>query len=92
MPKPKRPTKTQQAESYTHPGAKSLMRPDEGTQGQFKKEKPPKIDRDDYSLSPAFGKPFLNWAGHTVGFGRGVYAVTTTVADIPSLVASAPNA
>jgi adenine-specific DNA-methyltransferase len=58
MPKPKRPAKTQQAESYKHPDAKSLMRPDVGTQAQFKKKKPPKTYRYDSSLSPA-----LDWDG-----------------------------
>jgi adenine-specific DNA-methyltransferase len=53
MAKPKRPAKPQQAESYKHPDAKSLMRPDVGTQAQFKKKKPPKTYRYDSSLSPA---------------------------------------
>ena len=41
---------------YKHPEAKSLMRPDVGTQAQFKKKKPPKTYLYDSSLSPA-----LDW-------------------------------
>ena len=58
MAKSKRPSKPQQAESYKHPDAKSSMRPDVGTQAQFKKKKPPKTYRYDSSLSPA-----LDWDG-----------------------------
>jgi adenine-specific DNA-methyltransferase len=57
MGKPKN-AKTQQAESYKHPEAKSLLRPDVGTQAQFKKKKPPTTYRYDSSLSPS-----LDWDG-----------------------------
>jgi adenine-specific DNA-methyltransferase len=40
------------AESYKHPTADSPMRPEVGTQPQFKKKKPPKTYRYDSSLSP----------------------------------------
>lgn len=43
---------------YKHPEAKSLMRPEVGTQAQFKKKKAPKTYRYDSSLSPA-----LDWDG-----------------------------
>ncbi len=46
------------ARSYSHPEAKSLLRPDVGTQAQFKKKKPPATYRYDSSLSPA-----LDWDG-----------------------------
>jgi adenine-specific DNA-methyltransferase len=46
------------AESYDHPKATSLLRPDVGTQAQFKKKKPPKTYRYDSSISPA-----LDWDG-----------------------------
>lgn len=46
------------AESYSHPEAQSLLRPDAGTQAQFKKKKPPARYRYDSSLSPA-----LDWDG-----------------------------
>ena len=43
---------------YTHPDETSPMRPDVGTQAQFRKKKPPKTYRYDSSLSPA-----LDWDG-----------------------------
>jgi adenine-specific DNA-methyltransferase len=46
------------AEAYTHKEAKTLLRPDVGTQAQFRKKKPPKTYRYDSSLSPA-----LDWDG-----------------------------
>jgi adenine-specific DNA-methyltransferase len=47
-----------QAEAYKHPTAESLLRPDVGTQAQFRKKKAPKTYRYDSSLSPA-----LDWDG-----------------------------
>ena len=58
MAKAKNSGKAQKAETYTHPEAKSLLRPDVGTQAQFKKKKPPMTYRYDSSLSPA-----LDWDG-----------------------------
>jgi adenine-specific DNA-methyltransferase len=46
------------AERYTHPDQTTPMRPDVGTQAQFRKKKPPKTYRYDSSLSPA-----LEWDG-----------------------------
>jgi adenine-specific DNA-methyltransferase len=46
------------AERYTHPEQTSPMRPDVGTQAQFRKKKPPKPYWYDSSLSPA-----LDWDG-----------------------------
>lgn len=40
---------------YLHAEAKSLLRPDVGTQAQFRKKKPPATYRYDSSLSPALG-------------------------------------
>jgi adenine-specific DNA-methyltransferase len=51
-------TALQEAEAYRHPEAESPLRPDVGTQPQFKKKKPPVTYRYDSSLSPA-----LNWDG-----------------------------
>jgi len=51
-----RPAK--EAKSYSHPEATSLLRPDVGTQAQFRKKKPPQRYRYDSSLSPA-----LDWDG-----------------------------
>src|SRR3990172_742319 len=50
--------KVQQTAPYKHPEAKSLLRPEVGTQAQFKKKKPAKTYRYDSSLSPA-----LDWDG-----------------------------
>ncbi len=47
-------------EPYRHPTAESLMRPDVGTQAQFRKKKPPVTYRYDSSLSPA-----LEWDGQS---------------------------
>ncbi len=54
--KAKSAAKANQAEPYKHPEAKSLMRPEVGTQAQFKKKKSPKTYRYDSSLSPS-----LDW-------------------------------
>jgi len=51
-----RTTKT--AETYRHPEAESPLRPDVGTQAQFKKRKPPARYRYDSSISPV-----LEWDG-----------------------------
>ena len=48
----------QEALAYRHPEAESPLRPDVGTQSQFKKKKPPVTYRYDSSLSPA-----LSWDG-----------------------------
>src|SRR5436190_8660080 len=48
---------TRKAEAYKH-DAKAILRPEAGTQAQFKKKKPPKTYRYDSSLSPA-----LDWDG-----------------------------
>ena len=47
-----------EASTYRHPEADSPLRPDVGTQPQFKKRKPPVTYRYDSSLSPA-----LEWDG-----------------------------
>ena len=51
------PKKTK-ADSYRYPEADSPLRPEAGTQAQFRKKKPPKTYRYDSSLSPA-----LEWDG-----------------------------
>jgi adenine-specific DNA-methyltransferase len=50
------------AENYRHYEATSPMRPEIGTQPQFRKKKPPATYRYDSSLSPA-----LNWDGQNPG-------------------------
>ena len=51
-------TALQGAQAYRHPEAESPLRPDVGTQSQFKKKKPPVTYRYDSSLSPV-----LSWDG-----------------------------
>jgi adenine-specific DNA-methyltransferase len=61
MPRKKtrvRAKKGKPAQPYRHPEAESPMRPEVGTQAQFKKKLPPKTYRYDSSLSPA-----LDWDG-----------------------------
>jgi adenine-specific DNA-methyltransferase len=58
-------SKTKVANNYRHPESESLMRPDVGTQAQFKK-KPPKKYRYDDSLSPS-----LEWDGQNPARERG---------------------
>jgi adenine-specific DNA-methyltransferase len=58
MARTKNSPKVRPAENYRHPESESPMRPDVGTQAQFKKKKPPVTYRYDSSLSPA-----LDWDG-----------------------------
>ncbi|MGH9404496.1 MAG: hypothetical protein ACRD3D_01520 [Terriglobia bacterium] len=59
MPRGKRAAQpAREAESYKHPESDSPMRPDVGTQAQFKKKKAPVTYRYDSSLSPT-----LDWDG-----------------------------
>jgi hypothetical protein len=46
LPRNSKPAKTQTAKSYKHPESESLMRPDVGTQAQFRKKKPPVHHQD----------------------------------------------
>ena len=50
--------KKKRAEGYKHPEASSLLRPDVGTQAQFRKKKKPLVYQYDASLSPE-----LDWDG-----------------------------
>src|SRR5713226_7008670 len=62
--------KNKQAQNYRHPESESLMRPDVGTQAQFKKKLPPKKFRYDDSLSPS-----LEWDGQNPARERGEAAI-----------------
>ena len=53
-------------ETYSYPDATSLLRPDVGTQAQFKKSKPPVTRRYDSSLSPV-----LEWDGQNSAREKG---------------------
>src|SRR5205085_4403060 len=60
-----------QADSYVH-DEEALLRPDVGTQAQFKKKKPPKTYSYDSSLSPA-----LDWDGQNSARERGEELIRT---------------
>ncbi len=74
-------------EPYRHPTAESLMRPEVGTQAQFRKKKPPVIYRYDSSLSPA-----LAWDGQNPTREQGealiakLYDVTASLAELQAKV------
>jgi adenine-specific DNA-methyltransferase len=68
------------AKPYLH-GDKALLRPEVGTQAQFKKRKPPKTYRYDSSLSPA-----LDWDGQNSARGLGEWLL----AQIEEAAALAP--
>jgi adenine-specific DNA-methyltransferase len=59
-----------QTETYKHPEAELLLRPEVGTQAQFRKKKPPKTYRYDSSLSPA-----LDWDGQNAARNLGEWLV-----------------
>ena len=62
------------AEGYRHPESESLMRPDVGTQAQFKKKKKPRTYRYDSSLSPA-----LDWDGQNTAREQGEALIRQTL-------------
>ena len=70
---------TQEAKNYRHPSATSPLRPDVGTQAQFKKKKPPATYRYDSSLSPS-----LEWDGQNPAREPGE-ALLKTILDATSL-------
>jgi adenine-specific DNA-methyltransferase len=77
--KTKPAAKKSQTAPYKHPEAKSLMRPEVGTQAQFKKKKPSKTYRYDSSLSPA-----LDWDAKSPAREQGE-ALIKQVLDAKSL-------
>lgn len=62
----KRSSGPKEAEPYRHPTAEALLRPEIGTQPQFKKKKKPEPYHYDSSLSPA-----LEWDGGNAARERG---------------------
>ncbi|MGH7319663.1 MAG: site-specific DNA-methyltransferase, partial [Candidatus Rokuibacteriota bacterium] len=72
---------TRVAESYGHYDARSPMRPDAGTQPQFRKKKPPKTYRYDSSLSPA-----LDWDGQNPAreLGEWLLGLVERAAGLPA--------
>jgi adenine-specific DNA-methyltransferase len=66
--------KTKPAKNYKHPESESPMRPEVGTQAQFKKKLPPKTYRYDSSLSPA-----LDWDGKNPAREQGEALIQQTL-------------
>lgn len=97
MPRTKRPTQIE-PEFYKHPESESLLRPDVGTQAQFRKKKPPQKYKYDSSLSPE-----LQWDGQNPAREEGEQKIATAIdqlaairkkiseADIEKLVAENPG-
>jgi len=81
-PKP-RTAEPPQAESYKHPTAESLLRPDVGTQAQFRKKKVPVTYRYDSSLSPA-----LDWDGQNPAREAGEALIAEIAAQTAALKAA----
>jgi adenine-specific DNA-methyltransferase len=67
------------AKSYSHPKAEALMRPDVGTQAQFKKKKEPKKYNYDSSISP-----HLDWDAKNPAREQGE-ALIRTILDAPGV-------
>ncbi|MEK6675154.1 MAG: hypothetical protein AABZ47_05800 [Planctomycetota bacterium] len=69
------------SEQYTHPTSEALLRPNVGTQSQFRKKKAPKTYRYDSSLSPE-----LNWdASSARELGEWLLATIDDASQLPSL-------
>ena len=76
-----RPAQSQVADSYEHKTADSPMRPDVGTQAQFKKRKQPRTYSYDTSLDPA-----LSWdeGNGSRGLGEWLLARISEAAKLPA--------
>jgi adenine-specific DNA-methyltransferase len=69
--------KSKTAKSYKHPESESPMRPEVGTQSEFKKKLPPKKYRYDDSLSPV-----LEWDGQNAARERGEAKIAKAEAEL----------
>jgi adenine-specific DNA-methyltransferase len=72
--------KKKPAKNYQHPESESPMRPEVGTQAQFKKKLPPKTYRYDSSLSPA-----LDWDGKNAAREQGEAQLADAEAQLKEL-------
>src|SRR5271167_2404038 len=75
-----KPPKSKPAKNYQHPESESPMRPEVGTQAQFKKKLPPKTYRYDSSLSPA-----LDWDGKNAAREQGEARIADTESQLKEL-------
>src|SRR5580698_8408893 len=69
--------KNKTAKSYKHPESESPMRPEVGTQSEFKKKLPPRKYRYDDSLSPV-----LEWDGQNPARERGEARIAKAEAEL----------
>src|SRR5277367_92990 len=69
-----KPPKSKPAKNYQHTESESPMRPEVGTQAQFKKKLPPKTYRYDSSLSPS-----LDWDGKNSAREQGETLIQQTL-------------
>ncbi len=76
MPKKVRTTRVD-PEFYKHPESESLLRPDVGTQAQFRKKKPPQEYRYDSSLSPE-----LQWDGQNAAREEGEQRIARAISQL----------
>ena len=67
-----KPAAAKREADYRHPEAETPLRPEVGTQAQFRKKKPPVTYRYDSSLSPA-----LDWDGQNPAREQGEVAIRT---------------
>src|SRR5271157_5637896 len=79
----KKKATTPKYESFKHPEATSLNRPDVGTQAAFKKKKPPVTYRYDSSLSPA-----LDWDGQNPAREKGEAILADIVKQLADIRAA----
>jgi len=76
MPRKARTTQVD-PEFYKHPESESLLRPDVGTQAQFRKKKPPQEYRYDSSLSPE-----LEWDGQNSSREEGEQCIARAIGQL----------
>lgn len=77
-----RSKESKRAEGYRHPEATALLRPDVGTQAQFRKKKKPAAYSYDSSLSPA-----LDWDGQNAAREQAEAKIASLQEDIERLTA-----
>ena len=74
-------SKAKPAKPYKHPEADSPMRPEVGTQAQFKKKLPPKTYKYDSSLSPA-----MEWDGQNPAREQGEAHIAAAESELSDAV------
>ena len=83
LPRKKAATQSVQAEDYHHPESTLPMRPEVGTQAQFRKKKPPQRYRYDSSLAPT-----LEWDGQNPAREQGEALIAEITEQAAKLTAA----